>query len=297
MKKKVIIWGYKSNYHTHSYIHSSYYKAFQHLGYQTYWFDGSEDLNNFDFSDCIFFTEDQVQENIPLIKSSKYILHHTNNQKYIDNDLDFINLGNYLSDCDLGKSPYFQDNRVEKISDFCFFDKLNKIVYQPWATDLLPHEIQRIEPLTQQQEIPEVHYVGTAHDNFMKISVFSNLCKLNNKTFELRSGMTDEENLSYIRSSSLSVDLRSDYHISCGYLPCRVFKNISYGRITGTNSKNVKEKLGDFVVYAESLEDLYYTLIESESKTPKSVIRKGMDYISENHTFLNRVDNLLKILL
>ena len=44
---KIIIWGYPTNAHTHFYTHEALYKAFKHLGYDTYWFhdDGyPEDL-------------------------------------------------------------------------------------------------------------------------------------------------------------------------------------------------------------------------------------------------------------
>ena len=80
--KKVIIWGHKNNGHTHSHIHSSYFRAFKYMGFETFWFDDNEDVSGFDFENCLFFTEDQVQKNIPLIKNSKYILHHTNLEKY-----------------------------------------------------------------------------------------------------------------------------------------------------------------------------------------------------------------------
>ena len=35
---KIVIWGYPLYSHTHSYIHAAFYKAFTHLGYETYWF-------------------------------------------------------------------------------------------------------------------------------------------------------------------------------------------------------------------------------------------------------------------
>ena len=99
---KIIIWGHKNNGHTHGHIHSSYFKAFKYMGYETYWFDDNEDVSGFNFDNCIFLTEDQAQHNIPLNKSSKYILHHTKLDKYIEHNLEYINLANYLKWCDDG---------------------------------------------------------------------------------------------------------------------------------------------------------------------------------------------------
>ena len=124
MFKKIIIWGHPLHSHTHSYIHNGYYKAFLSLGYETYWLTSAPD--NFNFENCLFFTEDQVQHNIPLVKSAKYILHHTKLDKYIDNNLSYINLANYLKWCDDGISAYFRDEpnppTVEKLLDYCFWD-------------------------------------------------------------------------------------------------------------------------------------------------------------------------------
>ena len=76
MQSKVIIWGHKLHSHTHSYIHNSYFKAFKFLGYEVFWFDHNDDVSGFDFSNCIFFTEDQVKKGIPLRNDCKYIAHH-----------------------------------------------------------------------------------------------------------------------------------------------------------------------------------------------------------------------------
>ncbi len=84
--KKVIIWGHKPNYyHTHGHIHSSYYKAFLNMGFDTYWFDNDDrkKLSNFNFDNSLFFTEGQVDQKIPLIQNASYVLHHCNNDKYL----------------------------------------------------------------------------------------------------------------------------------------------------------------------------------------------------------------------
>jgi ABC-type multidrug transport system ATPase subunit len=65
--------------------------------------------------------------------------------------------------------------------------------------------------------------------------------------------------------SLMSVDLRGPWHKECGYLPCRVFKNNSYGRITGTNSENVKKIFGDYVVYDENPNSLFDKLMYNEN--------------------------------
>ena len=51
--KKVIIWGLEPNSHTHSYIHESFFRAFQYLGYETYWVSDCSD-QNIDYTGTLF---------------------------------------------------------------------------------------------------------------------------------------------------------------------------------------------------------------------------------------------------
>jgi hypothetical protein len=170
MRYKIIIWGHKNTGHTHSHIHSSYFKAFKYLGYETYWFDDNDNVSGFNFNNCIFFTEDQAQHNIPLNKTSKYILHHTKLDKYIDTGLNYINLANYLKWCDDGISAYHKENSVIKINDCCFWDDKTKTIYQPWATDLTPNEIVLNNALKYNPNENNIYYVGTSHDNSSQIN-------------------------------------------------------------------------------------------------------------------------------
>lgn len=74
--KKVVLWGHKLHSHTHSYIHWGFERAFKYLGYETYWFDGGDNVSNFDFSGSLFITEGQVDQAIPLRDDCLYILHN-----------------------------------------------------------------------------------------------------------------------------------------------------------------------------------------------------------------------------
>ena len=49
---KVVIWGYPLNSHTHSYIHSSFYKAFKYLGHNVHWFHDDDYPEDFDYDNC-----------------------------------------------------------------------------------------------------------------------------------------------------------------------------------------------------------------------------------------------------
>ena len=80
--KKVVLWGHKLHSHTHSYIHWGFSRAFQHLGYETHWFDARDNVSTFDFSNSLFITEGQVDQNIPIRDDCYYIIHNCRPDKY-----------------------------------------------------------------------------------------------------------------------------------------------------------------------------------------------------------------------
>lgn len=309
--KKFMIWGHKLHTHTNSYVYYGYLKAFEYLGYAPFWFDNSdiEKVKDFDFNDTIIFTEGQVDQYVPLRKDVKYILHHCNIEKYINNGCRIINLCNYLEPCERGISiNYGPDKRisfvqspiqgtVEKIKDFCFWDEQNMAVYQPWATDLLPSEIDENNPIMFNPNLREVNYIGsTNHDNIApKFHAFAHCCQQNMKNIKVFAKVSFEENKKLIQDSYISVDIRGDWHQECGYIPCRIWKNISYGKPIGTNSVHIKNILGDHVIFNN---DPYMLYFETESKyasLTKEQIRQNMLYVKENHTYINRVKNILQI--
>jgi hypothetical protein len=204
-------------------------------------------------------------------------------------------LANYLKYCDDGISAYHKENTVEKINDWSYWDNKTKTVYQPWGTDLMPNQINEEENNFFNESEKNVIYVGTQHDNINEIYKFKSECEKNNKNFINMNGLSDEDNKEIIRKTFISADLRGDWHKECGYLPCRVFKNISYGRLTGTNSQNVKKFFGDYVIFNENPSELYYDLVSKEKEINTKLIRESMLFIKENHTFVNRLENLIKL--
>lgn len=291
---RIVIWGHKTNGHTHSHIHYGYYKAFKYMGFETFWFD-DDILNDFDFSNCIFLTEGQVDKNIPIRSDCTYILHHCNPHKYQGTKL--LNLGNYLKLCEEGISPNHPNNSVEKIKDLCFFDKVSNTLYQTWATDLLPHEIDIKDACVFDNNKSTINFIGYVWgENEKQIKEFESVCNREGKRFNTHFGVTHEENRRLTRESYISPDFRGEWHVKCGYVPCRIFKSISYGVPVGTNSYHVHSLFPGFVAYGSNGEELYRACVDMYSKLSIHKIREAMTFVGENHTYLNRIENILSIL-
>lgn len=288
---KVIIWSHKLHESTHSYVQNGYYRAFKRLGWETHWVDTRDNLDNIDFANSLIFVEHSVRKGIPIRKDCKYVTHHFPDNELLDQGIPFENivkLGDYL--------PEKECN--EKIAELTYWDNSTRSIWQPWGTDLLPDEIDTDDYVSFNPNAKKLHYVAMLYDQgHWWAQEFANIIgeKHGVEFMVYTQNATDEENRNLIRQSFLCPDFRSDWHLQCGYIPCRMWKNISYGRIPGTNSPLVKRALGDYVVFGGTPQTLYHNLLEAERNKTVNM-KEAMTYVKENHTFVNRVNNLLKFL-
>ena len=286
---KIVIWGHTLHESTHSYVHSSYYKAFKFLGHDAYWFPDQPN-DSMDWSNSVFFVEDQKRAHLPIRKDCKYITHHIDTNLFTSSGVPYesvTKLGNYLP----------REKKHERVSDLAYWDQSTRTLFQCWGTDLLPHEIDYKNPVRFNPRNKTINYVGSFYEQGeWWANSFAESAKQHGAGFKRHQWyISDEQNKDLIRSSFLCPDFRSDWHIECGYMPCRVFKNISYGRVTGTNSTHIREVFGNLVAFGATPHTLYNNLLYADSNNTINMV-EAMSLIKDKHTFINRVNNLLKVL-
>ena len=293
--KKVIIWGHKLHTHTHSYIHAGFYKAFQSLGFDTYWFDDNDNIDLNFFSDSIILTETQVDNKLPVCFNCKYILHNCNKEKY--KDTKHVNIQVYTN----GK-----ENSVgisgTKINNYTYYDTDKNILYQPWATNLLPTEITQTYNTNTNKSVKWIGTVGGGyHGNIEEVNLFFNTAKSNGYTVQSTSGylteiITCEEQQKIIFNSEIAPTLVGKWQQVNDYLPCRLFKNISYGKLLITNSPfswKILEENGVFDYDCDILFEKYQSLGDRQKQ---KYFKNSINIVKKEHTYINRIEQILQIL-
>lgn len=292
---KVVIWGHKLHSHTHSYIHNAFYRAFQHMGYQTYWFDNNDNVQNIDFSNALFITEGQADARIPLLQDGRYILHNCDMKKYQP----FFKAGHCIT-----LQVYTDDvlsRPVTKVGDFIYYDLANKSIYMPWATDLLPHEIDTVKKLLPNiKKNNSVWWVGTIwggeFGNAPEIQSFKKACKENDIEFKQGSGKSIKDTANTIARSYLAPAIVGEWQQKVGYIPCRIFKNISYGQLGITNSLQVYKLFQKKIVYNTDTYQLFYDAKKRMQTITQEELFELIDFVRDNHTYVNRIETLLSFL-
>lgn len=293
--KQVVVWGHKLHSHTHSYIHYGFVKAFKYLGYPTYWLDNKDDISTMDFSETLFVTEGQVDQKIPIKNDCFYILHNCKLERYKD----LFESGRVIM-----MQVYTHDvlaRQVKKIDECMYSDVENKTLYMPWATDLLPYEIDAIKenlPLVKKDFV--ARFIGTSWGGFFgnvdKVQAFKKSCNKNGIQFEVQSHVDMQEHIDLIKTAYLAPTLFGQWQCEHGYIPCRIFKNISYGNFGITNSEAVYNLFDKKIVYNPDCYELCNAAIEYAKNLDINQVYEQMDCVKNKHTYLNRIDILCSFL-
>lgn len=301
MNKKFIAFGCKNSNSTNSHIYYAYLRAFESLGWESYWID-NEDVDNFNFSNSLIFTFGGFDQKIPIRKDCKYILHNCDWNKYQDVRDNYLILQVFTTDV------YGRD--VEKIDDCIYYQKNGNVLYQPWATDLLPHEIIEKTSLNFTDN-KEVYWVGSiwntdGEGNTVLIEELKNALSKRDIKFQptktvLYNNSSDilsnfHKTKEIINKSYISPSLQGQWQCDKGYIACRIFKNTSYGEFGITNSKHVNDLFQNMIVYDSDINSMVEKSLQKRDTITLQEINQQIKFVKEKHTYINRINNILSVL-
>jgi hypothetical protein len=311
--KKAVVWGHKIGTHTHSYVHFGYWRALQQLGYETEWFDDNDDVSGVDFSDTVFITETNVSKRMPIRSDCVYFDHFSDRPFELTGNQTQARLTHphyynfvFFSDRWVPEwnSKWPVGDELEYLSQHHYYHEKTKTLTTMWATDLLPDEIDQVEPKLFDENVNQIFFVGTPQGQNIKL--FEEICNRHQKFFTNVGGWNAinakveydiNVNIELVRGSYISVDIRDHPHLVQGrYYPCRLFKNISYGRWTGSNHEGIEDVFGTHFTCHSDLEVLYDRLVEDSRNCTESKLRDAMNFVRDHHTYVNRVQDMFKVL-
>lgn len=298
---RVVIWGYPINTHTHSFIHYSFEKGFRSIGYETHWMT-DEKNQDIDFSRTLFIASGEQEKKIPLRKDCYYVLHNVDAKKYLDRGCKVFSIQVHTS-----LMPFISLDNSERINSYTLVHKGDfNTLFTCWATDLLPQEID-LQKAENQKKKRECLWVGTFGDstgqfqNGTELDPFFKLCEENGifvkKINPWAKPISFDENRRMVNDSFLSPSIQGPWQVNQGYIPCRIFKNISYGHMGYTNSPAVNNIFSGELIFARDTKDLFYSSLEfKEDPTHIERLKYLMNEVKEKHTYINRINQILEFL-
>lgn len=289
------------------------------------------DPKTFSYTNCLFITEGYQDVEIPLHPSNVYFIHFCiYPQKYLRSGARFFEIRFKVdefhdtnSDWNLKDGshtliPLSQDVEYERLTSTVGIAPevrgptvlpLNyEAVYMQWPTDLLPWEIKLED--AELPHNPVVHHVGTPYGN-PRLEKFKECIAKRGIDFVVHNPwekpISFEDAREFVQESCLAPDFRPQgsqadrekygekngkNHLAIGYVPCRLFKNISYGHLPLTDSPHAAELLGDAVVYSQDISELVEKGLEAQNDIERK--KRAMKMVAERHTYLHRARDLLR---
>jgi hypothetical protein len=292
---KVVIWGLPLHSHTHSYIHDCFFKAFQSMGMETVWVqDTTEKIENSFLDNSLVIATGMDCKTLSINDSCFYVLHNVEDHRFRQHD-NYINLQVYTKDTLL---PARNAQRLSTCR-FTYWQEDSRCLYQPWATDLLPEEMI-YDPVPAPKVNKSVNWVGSItsgeQGNQQQLQEYAKaMWDIAEIPVHVHRNVSQEGLIKLIRSSNQAPAIVARWQRENLYVPCRLFKNISYGQPTFSNSPVVKEICGeDF--YEEDCTKLAIKTNEYLKNRDLDLEKGIIDLVRQNHTFVNRCNRILEMI-
>ena len=188
----------------------------------------------------------------------------------------------------------FKNGKVSyRIDDF---DK----IYIGWATNLMPNEINEDDVYYPRSN--KVYFLGSLssdgnYSNIHLIEEFARECRKNGIEFVVNNfsnnQLSEDDYINLCKESLLGFDIRCQADVEWGRISCRLYKNMSYGHLGMTNCYEAYKELDEHCIYNQSASQLFYNAMSK--KDDFEFIKKGVNYIKEHHTYVNRVKSMIKV--
>lgn len=295
---KIVVWGLRKKWHTHRFIHKAFYENAKKLGYKAVWVEDEKENQKYIEPGDLIITADAIGKmcpekfkfedyNLPIREDVFYCLHNV--KDVFTNKIKrerLLKIEVYHNACE-SKCDF-------KIGPATFFDSKSGTLYQPWGTDLLAEEFKK--PVFNKNSL--VFWVGSIWNDKNNFGNKNEILDLKH-SLEKRKlifiplrFIPDWLNILFIRISRIAPAISGKRQVDTDYLPCRVFKNISYGQLGITNVKKFKDLFGNSFVEGNNIDELINNAMSLNEEQYKEKILKQQQVVKE-FTYKQSLENII----
>ena len=286
--KRVVLWGVNAPIHSHHYIHKGFFDVLQKLNINVQWFHDSKFSQNKLQKDDLIITVNIASKFLPIRNDVKYVFH---NFEKID-----LDEKKYISLQVITKSTIIEANSLAvKFNGNSWYFKKKNLLVQAWGTPILKENF--LEPFDNRRNKYEF-FIGSIWNNSLnqgnieEIKIYKKVIDNLGKKFVHGKYIPDWLMRQCVLSSPLSMSIIGKWQEENGYLPCRLFKGISLGKVGLINSRfaNGILELND---QYDSIENSIEKYMIMNSHQYNEIVRYHQLQIS-NETYAHKILNILK---
>ncbi len=284
----VVVWGLReSTTSTQRHVHRHMYDTLRKIGVPAVWCENENGLNSQVPDGSLVITSEQCCSQIQYRKSNWYALFHT--VHHIAECRNYVMLRVY-GDSEPGEG-------VEHWSKTAMFHKASHKLWQTYGTDLLPEEFQ--PPVFCSSNV--MNWVGSiwedkkGHGNIRNIENLKKALERHGLRFIHHQDVSDEVNMAKVRESRIAPAIGGHTQMA-EMMPCRIWKNISYGQLGVTNLARSVEVFGSDIVYSPDLFELVDLAMSVGEEEYRERTARQQEIVAAGHTYLDWLYNVVRAL-
>jgi hypothetical protein len=282
----VVIWGLREpTTSTQRHVHRHMFMALEKIGCNAIWCENTAEDNIYVQDGSLVISSNECCSNIQYRKANWYAFCHI--------PFAISECQNYLNLYVYGNSELEAEGAIwDETTILC---KANHRLYQAFGTDLLPEEFS--PPVYNTDD--KFYWVGSiwndknGHGNLSNIELLRDALKRHKIQFMHLRNVSDEENRDKIRSSRIAPAIGGIAQTKA-MMPCRIWKNISYGQLGITNLAKSIDVFGSNVVYDSDIDILIDKALSIGEKAYKEMTAEQQKIVAEEHTYLNWIFNIVR---
>lgn len=333
--RRVLLHGYRTPSHTHHWVMWAIERAWAYIlrdrpDVELRWADNRTALSEASLAGAVVWGNlnvDRVDYTLPVVPDTFYVMH--------DHHPGMRLAGDYAEHVASGRGLLYEVFRGHDDADARPVDELPAHTWSPargvaritWGTDLLPAEIAANRALVL--EAPprrppgDVVFVGSAwRSNADDLALLAEAAVERGLRFVHHGrvlqgvrwpehprvvshdgSLSHEDNVRLVREALIAPAFQGQAQLPNpddrgNYVPCRIYKNISYGAPPVTNNPTVKALLGDGVALGRTPGEMLDAALGALEADPhQQTLEALMAEVARRHTYLSRVELLMRLLV
>lgn len=133
--KRLVIWGLRSEFHSHRFIHLGFWTMANKLGLNVVWLDNKKENNDQIYPGDLVIAVNVAGSEMPVIKGASYVLH--NFYGHLDEKLSQLLPQSYIN---LQVYTNRANENAETIGNSTYWNPTSRTLLQPWGTPILERE-------------------------------------------------------------------------------------------------------------------------------------------------------------
>jgi hypothetical protein len=275
-----VVWGLATERNTFRYIHAAFYATLKKVGIPVVWVDDRETSQAAVEAGNLVIAVGFAARHLPLVDDAAYCLHN----------FDDAIPGQLSHAIRLQVYTRAAEQLGERWGAVVRFDLSTRTLYQPWGTDLLPHEFRPpiYRPRGTVFWVGSVWEDGSGQGNIDEIRQLKSALRRHNISFFQLSDLSHAAGIRAVRLSRIAPAIAGHWQAQNHYLPCRFFKNVSYGHIGFSNVSKFRDLLGSSCLPGETVDELVDNVLTLAPRQYLELVREQQSVIRE-HTYLQRL--------